>query len=63
MIYIVLLGIHGELQGIGGGHLGVDSKMQNTCICCIQSEFSSKLFNNLSLNIGGVQLQCHRGRL
>ena len=35
MICIVQLGIHGELHGIGGGHLGVDIKMQNICICYV----------------------------
>ena len=48
---------------IGGGHLGVDNKMQSICICFVQSEFLSKLFHNLSLNFGGVQLQCCHGRL
>ena len=24
-----------ELQGIGGGRLGVDNKMQNICICYV----------------------------
>ena len=33
------------------------------CICFVQSEFLSKLFHNLSLNFGGVQLQCCHGRL
>ena len=33
---------------IGGGHFGVDNKMQSICICYVQSEFSSKLFKNLS---------------
>ena len=63
MIYIFQLGSRGELQGIGGGHLGVDNKMQSICICFVQSEFFSKLFHNLSLNFGGVQLQCCHGRL
>ena len=39
--------------------MGVDNKMQSICICYVQSEFSSKLFHNLSLNFGGVR----RGRL
>ena len=37
---------------------GVDNKMQSICICFVQSEFFSKLFHNLSLNFGGVRLQC-----
>ena len=59
----VLLGSRGELQGIRGGHLVVDNKMQSICICFVQSEFLSKLFHNLSLNFGEVQLQCCHGRL
>ena len=34
----------------GGGHFGVDNKMQSICICFVQSEFFSKLFHNLCLN-------------
>ena len=45
------------------GNLGVDNKMQSICICFVQSEFFSKLFHNLSLTFGGVQLQCCHGRL
>ena len=48
---------------IGGGHLGMNSKMQSICICYVQSEFFSKLFHNLSLNFGVVQLQCCHERL
>ena len=54
--YDYIRGSHGELQGIGGGHLGVDNKMQCICICFVQSKFLSKLFHNLSLNFEGVQL-------
>ena len=41
----------------------VDNKMQSICICFVQIEFFSKLFHNLSLNFGEVQLQCCHGRL
>ena len=41
--------------------MGVDNKMQSIYICFVQSEFLSKLFHNLSLNFGGVQLQCYEG--
>ena len=51
------------MESFKGGHLGVDNKMQSICICFVQSEFLSKLFHNLSLNFGGVQLQCCHGRL
>ena len=48
----------------GDGNLGVDNaNMQSICTCYVQSIFSSKLFHNLSLNFGGVQLQCCHGRL